>query len=140
MSLSENSPLVLELGDLNDFPVASGASPIYEGSALSLTSDGYARGLTAGDTLFAGHAEEAVDNSAGASGAKTVRAKTGTYRAEVTLTGVAQTNVGDLVYMSDDGTYTLSSGGSAVKVGIVVRYVSTNTCVVEFYAYANTVL
>jgi len=141
MALSVDTPLVVELGDQQDYPMlVSGAiAVIYEGSAITLNGDGYAGVLVPGN-LFVGHALRGVSDVGGASGDKTVRVRTGRYKAEVTLTSVAQTNVGDLVYMSDDGTYTLSSAGSAVKVGICDRYVAANTCVVEFYSKAATVL
>ncbi len=139
MALTEDTAMVVELPGCNDIPLVSGAK-VYEGSAISVNSAGYAHALTAGE-VFAGHAIEGIDNTNGTNGALSVRVRAEVpYRAEVTLSGVAQTNVGDKVYMSDDNTYTLSSGSSAVLVGICIRYVTTNTCVVEFYPNAASIL
>jgi len=141
MALSVDTPLVVELGDQQDYPMlVSGAiAVVYEGSAITLDANGFASALVT-NNLFVGHALRGVSDVGGTSGDKTVRVRTGRYKAEVTLASVAQTNVGDLVYMSDDSTYTLSSSANAVKVGIVDRYVAANTCVVEFYSKAATVL
>jgi len=124
--------LPVELADENDIPLISGAV-VFEGSAVGLHL-GYARALVYND-IFAGHAIRAVDNSGGVSGVKSVHVRSGTYRLQVTLASVAQSNVTDAVYMTYDGTYTLDST-LAVEVGRVARYVTTDTCVVEFTALA----
>lgn len=124
--------LPLELGDENDLLLDT-AAKVFEGSAVGLAS-GYAHALVNGD-IFAGHAIRGADNTAGQAGDLSVKVRTGVYRMQVTLGSVAQANVGALVYMTYDGTYTLSSS-SAVKVGRITRYVATNTCVVEFHAMA----
>lgn len=128
MALSANSPMTLEIGDFNDLPLIANGT-VYEGSMIGLTS-GYARALTAGDD-FQGHAFQAVQDTSNTSGAKTVRVRAGRYRAQVTITSVAVTDVGKAVYASDDGTYTLTAASNSC-VGKVIRYVTTNTCIVEF--------
>jgi hypothetical protein len=130
MALSANAPLSEVVGKYGEHPVAASAT-IYEGSMCGAAS-GYARALTAGD-LFLGHAFEKVDNSAGSAGDKDVKLLTGIYRLQVTLTSVAITDIGKDVYASDDGTLTLTAGSNS-RVGRVHRYVTTNTCVVEFHA------
>lgn len=105
-----------------------GSTHVYKGAFVGLTAAGYARGLVAGDG-FAGLAYEEADNSAGADGAETVRVYTlGDF--ELTVTSVAQTDVGRPVFASADDT--LSFAGNANSfVGIVQDYVGTNTAVVR---------
>jgi hypothetical protein len=131
MALSADTPLPRELGERNEYPVAAAAT-IYQGGAVGLAA-GYARAYVAGD-LFVGHAHAKADNSGGSAGDIKVEVYFGRYRLQVTVTGVAITDKGKTVYMSDDGTYVIAPVLTAqyTKVGRVVRYVTTNTCVVEF--------
>jgi hypothetical protein len=132
MALSANTPLVLEIGDIGAYPVKA-STKIYEGAAVGLTS-GYARGLVDGDR-FVGFASEGADNSATATdGYIDVKVIT-RGKIKVTLASVAVTDVGSKVYMSDDGTFTLTASPGEL-VGIVYRYVTTNTCIIEFYQTA----
>lgn len=128
MALSANTVLTFIRGEESEAPV-KGLTTIYQGGMLGLTS-GYARELVAGDT-FIGHAREYIDNSAGSDGDVTVAIIRGIYRLQVTLTGVAITDVGKIVYASADDTLTLTPGSNSM-VGIVARYVTTNTAIVEF--------
>lgn len=131
MALSADAPVKRETGDFNEFDVAA-STTIYEGSMVGDNASGYARALTAGDP-FLGHADEKVDNSSGAAAAERVRVLgPERYRLEVTLASVAITDVGKNVYASDDATVTLTQGSNSY-VGQVARYVTTNTCVVEFH-------
>jgi hypothetical protein len=50
-----------------------------------------------------------------------------------TITSVAVTDVGSSVYMSADGTFTLTKGSNS-WIGNVYRYVAANTCIVAFIA------
>jgi hypothetical protein len=128
MALSANSPLTFIRGELSEAPV-KGTTTIYEGAMLG-DSSGYARGLVAGDA-FIGHAMEYIDNSGGSDGGLSVKRMRGRYRLEVTLTGVAITDVGNQVYASADDTLTQTAGSNS-RVGVIDRYVTTNTCIVEF--------
>lgn len=128
MTMAQDTPLAREIGDYNELPVAA-STKIYEGAMVG-DSGGYARGLVAGDA-FHGHAVQQADNSSGGAGDINVKLLSGTYRLEVTLSGVAITDVDRDVYASADDTLTLTQG-SNTHVGKVVRYVGTNTCVVEF--------
>jgi len=131
MALSADTPRTYELGEINELPVAA-STIIYEGAAVGLTS-GYARGLVAGDE-FQGFATEQADNSAVATnGAINVKVRE-SGKIVATITSIAVTNIGDNVYMSDDGTYTLESSGNSL-IGKVHRYVAANTCVVQFKSY-----
>lgn len=134
MALSADTPRVYELGEINEVPV-SAAEVIYEGSAVGLTS-GYARALNAGDD-FLGFAQRQADNSATGASDGDINCKViarGLIKA--TLTSVAVTDVGKPVYMSDDGTFTLTQGSNSY-VGVVYRYVTTNTCIVAFRAHGT---
>jgi len=131
MALSANSPLPLEIGDFNELP--ADAVRIFEGSMCVIEPDGYVNTLQALATgsVFVGHAFAECNNSAGSAGDLNVKLRTGRYRMQVTITSVAITDVGKEVYASADATYTLTKGTN-VRVGRVHRYVTTNTCVVEF--------
>ena len=129
MALSADTPRVYELGEYNTFGVLASAT-IYEGSAVGLSS-GYARALTAGDP-FIGFARRKAVESTAVNGAVNVDVICKGLM-QVTLTGVAVTDVGKAVYMSDDGTFTLTVGSNSF-VGNVYRYVTTNTCVISFIA------
>lgn len=130
MALDKDTPRAYELGDINLLPMYRSVT-IYEGSAVGLTS-GYARALVAGDE-FQGFCIEKKINTVATDGAASVKVRD-KGKMQVTITSVAVTNVGDAVYMSDDGTFTLDSSGNSL-VGKVHRYVTTNTCVIEFKSY-----
>jgi hypothetical protein len=123
-------------GEQSEWPMA--AEKIFEGWALGLDSSGYARSLQAGDR-FLGHSQEYLDNSSGSAGDMNITRLTGHYRLQVTITSIALTDVGKIVYMSDNQTYTLTRSGNT-PVGKVVRYVTTNTCLVEFATDAPGVI
>lgn len=128
-ALSADTQLTEVFGTDEDLPVLANAV-IYRGSGVGL-SGGYGRALVAGDP-FGGHAIAPVTGTA-ANGGALVTVRTGVYRLKVTLSGVAVTDVRKPVYMSDDCTYTLTPAGNSF-VGRVIRYVTTDTAIVEFYA------
>ena len=129
MAITADTPRAYELGDINHLPVKA-STKIWEGSAVGLAS-GYARNLVALDQ-FMGFAIEQADNSAVAvDGAINVKVRKRGF-AQVTLASVAVTDVGSKVYMSDSGTFTLTASPYS-RVGHVSRYVTTNTCVIQFY-------
>lgn len=130
MALAADTPRVYELGDINSVPVKA-STTIYEGAAVGLTS-GYARGLVAGDD-FVGFAERQADNSAVATDGAINCRVISKGLAELTITGVAVTDVGQPVYASADGTFTLTQGSNSY-IGNVYRYVTTNTAIVAFIA------
>lgn len=133
VTLSTDVPRAWELGDINELPVIAD-DIIYAGAAVGDNGSGYARPLQAGDP-FVGFAEDRADNAGGAAGNKTVRLKTcGLVEVPVTgVTGVAQR--GDLVYASDDDTYTLTAMSNSL-IGTVHRVVSTGVAVVAFDVWA----
>ena len=130
-TLAANSPRRFESGDIGEYPVIA-SDIIFEGSAVGDNGSGYARPLAAADP-FRGMAIEKVDNSSGAAGDKNVRVLE-RGKIEVPVTGVTGVgDVGSLVYMSDDDTWTLTSTSNSL-VGKIVRFVSGTTSVVAFKA------
>lgn len=129
MALSADTNLIFEIGPINTLPCAASAV-IYKGAALG-DSSGYARPLTAGDK-FLGFADAKVDNSVngGAAGAKNVDVITEGFM-QVAISGVAITDRGKPVYMSDDATFTLTETSNSL-VGFVHRYVSSGYAVIKF--------
>jgi predicted RecA/RadA family phage recombinase len=129
MALTADAPRVYELGNINELPVAA-STTIYEGAAVGDNGSGYARGLVAGDP-FRGFAESQADNSAGSAGDIDVRLIT-EGKIKLTITGVGLDDVGQEIYASADGTFTLTAGSNTL-IGFVYRYVTTNTAIVKFY-------
>lgn len=129
MALSADLARPFETGPINTLPVKASAT-IYRGSAVGLSS-GYARALVAGDA-FQGFADAQVVEATAANGGAYVNVITKGL-VEATITSVAVTDVGSAVYMSADGTFTLTKGSNSF-VGNVYRYVAANTCIVAFLA------
>lgn len=112
--------------DQSQHPVKASAV-IYEGSVVGRTS-GYARPLTAGDE-FAGFALEPVTGTSADGGVYVVVRRKG--RVNIAITSVAITDVGKVVYASDDGTFTLTQSTNS-PVGRVASWVSTGNCIMSF--------
>ena len=134
MVATVDSPLTIVTGDFNSIGIVAN-DIAYEGAMIGDNASGYGRPLVAGD-VFLGHSLVQVDNSVtalqtGLAGAKEIRLRTGRYRGAVTLTGVLITDVSKEVYASNDNTLTLSAAGNS-RVGVVIRYITTNKAIVEF--------
>lgn len=127
MALSKNTPVTLELGDINELPVKASVH-IYAGAAVGMSS-GYARPLNAGDP-FRGFADREADNSSGSNGSIAVRLLT-EGSIQLAISGLAVTDEGKAVYASDDGTYTLTATSNSF-VGRVKRFVSSGVGIVAF--------
>jgi len=134
MALTANTPLTFIRGEQSEYPQA--AAVVYEGAILGDNGSGYARCLVAGDP-FVGHSMEYYDNSAGSAGDNKIKRMRGRYRLEVTITSVAITDVGKAVYASADDTLTLTAGANS-RVGVVERYVTTNTAIVDFQTHEQS--
>lgn len=128
-TLAADTPRVFELGDINEL-VASTA--IYEGAFVgAVKADGTA---AAGAMAISTHSFAGVAERGAASG-DNVRLRT---RGKVVMpvTGASAASVGQIVYMSDDNTLTLTASTN-VPVGYVSRHISSTTCLVEFSATAE---
>lgn len=121
--------------ELIDLPVEAG-TVIYKGALVGLNgANGYARPLAAGDA-FAGLAYRKADNGSGNAGDKTVRLFQG-IDIVVTISGVSQTDVGSIVYASDDATLTLTATGNS-RVGRIVAIEGTDLARVRLQPVAST--
>jgi len=128
MALSKDTPQKVLGGHYIDYPMVASAT-IYEGSMVGDNASGYARALIAGDP-FLGIAQKGCVETTAAAGGQYVRCRVGTWRQEYALAG-ALTDIGKIVYASDDGTLTLTAGTNT-PVGRVVRYVSATLMEIEF--------
>ncbi len=135
VTLAANQLRAYEVGDRNDVDVIA-ADIIYQGAAVGDNGAGFARPLVAGDA-FLGFAEEKVDNSAGAAGAKKVHLRT-RGRIQLPIAGLAQTDLSSTVYASDDNTFTLTSTSNS-PIGKVIRFVSAGVAIVAFNAERTSV-
>lgn len=130
MTATRNNPLEWESGDRNECPVAAGLQ-IFQGSMVF--GDAAGRATPVLGAKFLGHAASEADNRTGVAGAINVILFRNPYRAEVAVPSVALTSIGVEVFASDNSTLSLSpNGGANTLVGRVVRYVGTNTAIVEF--------
>lgn len=111
---------------INNLPVKA-SSLIYAGSAVGEDGAGYHRALVAGDP-FRGFADRSrADNSSGSAGAIMVAALGEGVLKNVSVTGASGvTDVGQLVYMSDDDTLTLTQGTNSL-IGRIKRYDPTTS-------------
>lgn len=117
----------------NELPVAA-ATTLYMGQVIGESSStGTYRALVAGDN-FAGFASQKADNSAGAASAISVRVRMHGVVYKMPVTGVTSTaNIGDDVYASDDGTFTITATGNS-WIGKIIRWESSTLCDVRFQA------
>lgn len=137
MSLSKNTKVVFEIGDLAELPVLTNVR-IYQGSLGGIdASTGYVRPLSAGDAAV-GFAESEADNTGGASGAIRCRFQDN-GKAVLAISGLAVTDIDKPVYASDDGTFTLTATSNSF-VGVVDRFVSSGVGLVAFDMRRGTAL
>jgi hypothetical protein len=132
-ALTEDKNQIYEGKSTNDLPIAA-ATTIWEGAGVGRNSSGYARGLVAGDQ-FLGFAVTRADNSAGTDGAKDVQVyDEGIIKA--TISGVTVADVSKDVYMSDDGTFTLTPDGNSYVGRVYRKEPEADTAMVEFFVKA----
>ena len=95
---------------------------IYEGSLVVLDVNGHATpGSTDEGLLAAGRAEEFVDNTNGANGAKTVKVRRGVFKWNNDDTNpVTEQDILKDCYIKDDETVTMLATGASVA-GKVIR-------------------
>ena len=132
MALSADTPRNYSLiGHENALPVQA-STTIYAGGALSMDSNGEVGPMAASET-FVGFALKKADNASGSAGDIDCRCM---VEGEVvlTVTGVNDNDdIGDVVYATDDNTFTLTASG-AVAIGRVAQIVNltAGTCRVRF--------
>ncbi len=118
LTADRNTPELADGGKTFDRLVAA-STKIHAGSLVALSATGYAVPGSTATTLKAdGRAGEAVDNSAGADGAKSVAVRRGVFRfansASADLITIA--NIGNNCYIVDDQTVAKTDGTSTRSV------------------------
>lgn len=116
--------------------VTAGAIHIYKGALLCWAADGYLTPATDTANLkFAGVALEELNQAAGGSdGDNLVEFIPAGSGAIVTMTTgtIAVTNIGDKVYVKDDGTVDLAAATTNdIEVGTIRRVISTKSAEVQ---------
>lgn len=110
-------------GEMFNFPVATNIK-IFGGSIVMLNAAGYAtNGATATGQIAVGRAEDQVDNTGGADGAKTVNVRAGAFKYANSAAGdlIGIQHIGDTCYIVDDQTVALTDGiGTRSAAGKVV--------------------
>jgi hypothetical protein len=104
-------------------PYLVGAGKVIHAGALVVLDAGYAEGGKVGAALKAvGRANESVDNTGGAAGAKTVTVERGTFRWDNDGTNpVTQAHVGALAYIVDDHTVSSSHATNTRSAAGIIR-------------------
>ena len=123
--LTEDVSRTYELGYINNFPILAGEK-IYEGAAVGLNSNGYARSLVAGDK-FVGFADRFADNTNGSDGELFVIVKE-VGKIVLDLEGFSLADVGKKLYATDDNTFTTEEEGNSF-VGVINRVIGTEVLV-----------
>lgn len=102
-------------GDEYSHPVAA-STKIFAGSLVALNATGYAAPGSVATTLkVVGRAEEQIDNSAGADGAKSVKVSRGVFKfANHGTNTLNRTHIGSTCYIEDDQTVGSSATGKSV--------------------------
>jgi hypothetical protein len=118
-ALTEDRNTPRREGDEYEHPVAA-STVIYAGSLVALDASRNAvPGATATGLVAAGRAEERVDNSAGTTGAKTVRVRKGVFRFANDGT-VSRADIGSTAYIVDDQTVANNDGtGTRSAAGVI---------------------
>ena len=130
MAVSANQVTTHKLSDQTQrYPVA-GSVTIYDGTLVFGTAAGYASDVIAtGANVLLGVACEYADNTSGSAGYKTVLVRTN-GRFLLTGSSLAQANVNDLFYASDNYTVTGTSTDNT-KVGRCKEFVSSTKVWIE---------
>lgn len=127
--LADNKEVIEKARRLLSYPAA--VDIIYRGAIVKINAAGYAAPMAAEAGAFmAGIAEEKVDNSAGSAGDVEVKVlREGIF--EVVAAGMAQADLGSLVYASDDQTVSTTQGANEVLVGRIVEVISATALMVD---------
>jgi hypothetical protein len=118
MPLTADRNTQMKDGELLSLPVAGGAN-IKAGAIAAAAADGYVQqGVTATTLTYLGRAEEAVDNTAGADGAKTVTVRRGkAFKWKNSgINAVTQALLGKNCWIEDDETVAGTDGGATRSI------------------------
>lgn len=129
MAVTANQLIKKQDGCRRSYPVEE-STRIYQGTLVFVNAAGYACDVTAtGVNAFVGIAVEEADNTDGADGAINVEVYTdGDF--ELVGTSFAQTDVGMPIYADDNYACVVSLGATSVRIGTVVKYVSSTKHIV----------
>ena len=134
-ALTDNIEINEQEGKLVDHPVVA-SDIIFKGALVKHNAAGYLAPCVAEvGGQFAGVAYEKVDNSAGAAGAVECRAiKSGAF--ELLAAGMAQADVGSIVYATDDQLVSTTDAGNEQAVGKITKVLSATKILVRIDGYA----
>lgn len=113
MALTADKNTPMKDGELIAVPIAANVK-IFAGALVAANATGYATpGATATTLTYLGRAEEYVDNTGGADGAKTVMVRRGRAFKFANSAGdaVTQAELGKTCYIVDDETVSKSNAG-----------------------------
>jgi hypothetical protein len=129
MAVTANQIIKMQEGDRRSYPVEE-ATRIYQGTLVYVNAAGYACDVTAtGVNAFVGIAVAEADNTSGADGAIEVEVYTeGDF--ELTGTFNSITDVGMPAYGDDNYAVVVALGATSVRIGRVVRFVSTTKAII----------
>ena len=115
-ALSAPRPATERSGQTSTVPVAA-STTIWQGGIVVMEGGVAKPGKTATGLVVLGIAEETVDNSTGAAGAKAVTPRRGCWRfVNLASDPVTAADVGQDVYLVDDQTIAKTSGASTRSV------------------------
>lgn len=129
-ALAANKEVTEKKRKLLAFPVVA-SDIIYKGAICKINAAGYLAPMAAeAGAAFAGMALEKVDNSSGSAGDVKARVeREGVF--SMVSAGLSQSDVGSIVYASDDQTVSTTQGTNELAVGRIVEVVSATECLVD---------
>jgi hypothetical protein len=130
MAVTANQVIKVQEGDRRSYPVEENTR-IYQGTLVYVNAAGYACDVTAtGVNAFVGIAVAEANNTGGADGAIEVEVYTeGDF--ELTGTFNSITDVGMPAYGDDNYAVVVALGSTSVRIGRVVRFVSTTKAIIS---------
>lgn len=129
MAVTANQIIKMQDGERRSYPVEE-STRIYQGTLVYVNAAGYACDVTAtGVNAFVGIAVAEADNTSGADGAIEVEVYTeGDF--ELTGTFNSITDVGMPAYGDDNYAVVVALGATSVRIGRVVRFISTTKAII----------
>jgi hypothetical protein len=129
MAVTANQLVKVQDGDRRSYPVEE-STRIYQGTLVYVNAAGYACDVTAtGVNAFVGIAAGEANNTSGADGDIEVEVYTeGDF--ELTGTFNSITDVGMTAYGDDNYAVVVALGATSVRIGRVVRFVSTTKAII----------